>query len=148
MAKEKNKLFSEVEGKLYNYNNMKVKLNSYRVDLEYLKSSYEGCKGKAYTSTTSKTNNFYSSVENELVRKEEKIQDLKFKIIQLDIQIKKIDNALLMLSDEELSLVKFRYFSNRSIAPSWVDISERLGYSEKTCRNMRDRIIDKIKALI
>ena len=53
-----------------------------------------------------------------------------------------------MLSDEELSLVKFRYFSNRSIAPSWVDISERLGYSEKTCRNMRDRIVNKIKDLI
>lgn len=148
MAKEKDKLFSDTEGKLYNYNNMKVKLNSYRIDLEYLENNYEGCKGKFYINTTSKTNNFYSSVENELVRKEEKIRDLKFKIIQTDMQIKKIDNALLILSDEELELVKFRYFSNRSIAPSWIDIAEEIGFSEKKCRNMRDRIIDKIKALI
>lgn len=144
----KNKIFSEVEGKLYDYNNMKGKLNSYKIDLEYLKSDYEGTKGKSYTNISSKTNNFYSSVENELVRKEEKIRDLKLKIIQTDMQIKKINNSLLMLSYEELELVKFRYFSNRAIAPSWIDVSERLGYSEKTCRNMRDRIINKIKDLI
>lgn len=149
MAKIEDELFIKAEGGLYNYNTMKARLSSYKLDLEYLKNNYEGCRGKLYTNAAaSNKNDFFSTVESELIRKEEKIQDLKFKIIKTEMQIKKIENALLLLSDEELELVKFRYFSNRSIAPSWIDVSERLGYSQKTCRNMRDRIIDKIKALI
>jgi hypothetical protein len=33
---EKDKTFSDAEGKLYNYNSMKIELNSLKIDLEYL----------------------------------------------------------------------------------------------------------------
>ena len=41
---EKDKTFSDAEGKLYNYNSMKIELNSLKIDLEYLEIDYKGCK--------------------------------------------------------------------------------------------------------
>lgn len=38
-------MYSYVEGKLYNFKSMKVELNSYKIDLEYLNKDYEGCRG-------------------------------------------------------------------------------------------------------
>lgn len=42
-------MYSYVEGKLYNYKSMKVELNSYKIDLEYLNKDYEGCRGQSYS---------------------------------------------------------------------------------------------------
>ena len=53
-----------------------------------------------------------------------------------------------MLKEEEKRLVSFRYFSNRKKAPSWLDVGEEIGYSDKKCRVMRNDIINKIKSLI
>ena len=75
-------MYSYVEGKLYNFKSMKVELNSYKIDLEYLNKDYEGCRGKSYSGITSKTNSLYSSVENELIRKEKRKERLQLKIIE------------------------------------------------------------------
>lgn len=141
-------IYSHVEGKLYNFKSMKVELNSYKIDLEYLDKEYQGCKGKMYTSSTSKTNSLYSSVENELLKKEKQKEMLEFKIKQKEFEIKKIENALNLLDDEEMALVKFRYFSNTVKPPSWSLVALRVGYTELTCRNMRDRIIKKLYSII
>ena len=60
----------------------------------------------------------------------------------------KIENALELLKEEEKRLVNFRYFSNRKKAPSWLDVGEEIGYSDKKCRAMRNDIINRIKTLI
>lgn len=148
MAK-KDKLFSETEGKLYAYNAMKIELNSYKIDLEYLKEMYKECKAINYnTQKTSETYNTSNAVESEILEKEKEIETLEYKINRKERQIKKIDNALNLLNSKELELVKSRYFSNRSIAPSWIDIAETLGYSEKKCRCMRNDIVEKIKNFV
>lgn len=141
-------IYSYVEGKLYNYKAMKVELNSYKIDLEYLNKDYEGCRGKAYTGIVSRTNNFYSSVETELVKREEQKELLELKIKKKELQIKRIEYALTLLNDEELELVKLRYFSNEAKPPSWVKIGKILNSSGKRCRHLRDRIVYKIANLI
>lgn len=142
-------MYSYVEGKLYNFKSMKVELNSYKIDLEYLNKDYEGCRGQSYSGiTSSKTNSLYSSVENELIRKEKRKERLQSKITEKERQIRKIENALELLKEEEKRLVSFRYFSNRKKAPSWLDVGEEIGYSDKKCRVMRNDIINKIKSLI
>lgn len=130
------KLFLDTEKLLYNYNFIKTQLNNYKVDLEYLKIDYEKYKIPNCINT------------NILLDKENKIKELKNKININEKQIKKIDNALDLLSEEEKSLVKYRYFSKLLTPPCWFDISERMGFSEKKCRMMRDNIINKIKTLI
>lgn len=141
-------IYSYVEGKLYNFNAMKVELNSYKIDLEYLNKEYEGCRGKSYSSITSKTNSIYSSVENELIRKEKQKEMLEFKITEKERQIRKIENALALLDDEELQLVKLRYFSNRMKPLSWLAIGKEMLYSDKKCRVMNEDIINKLAGMI
>ena len=132
---EKDKTFSDAEGKLYNYNSMKIELNSLKIDLEYLEIDYKGCKAISYADErTGQTNNISNTVENEVLAKER--------------QIRKIENALELLKEEEKRLVSFRYFSNRKKAPSWLDVGEEIGYSDKKCRVMRNDIINRIKSLI
>ena len=76
-------MYSYVEGKLYNFKSMKVELNSYKIDLEYLNKDYEGCRGKSYSGiTSSKTNSLYSSVENELIRKEKEKKDCSLRSLK------------------------------------------------------------------
>ena len=146
---KKDKLFSDAEGKLYNYNSMKIELNSLKIDLEYLEIDYQGCKAISYADErTGETYNINNSVENEVLAKEKNIKEIENKIYKKERQIKKIENALELLKEEEKRLVKFRYFSNRKKAPTWIDVGEEIGYSDKKCRVMRNEIINKIKYLI
>ena len=141
-------IYSYVEGKLYNFNAMKVELNSYKIDLEYLNKEYEGCRGKSYSGITSKTNSIYSSVENELIKREKRKEMLQLKIIEKERQIRKIENALALLDDEELQLVKLRYFSDRMKPLSWLAIGQEMLYSDKKCRVMNEDIINKLAGMI
>ena len=141
-------MYSYVEGKLYNFKSMKVELNSYKIDLEYLNKDYEGCRGKSYSGITSKTNSLYSSVENELIRKEKRKERLQLKIIEKEREIRKIENALALLDDEELQLVELRYFSDRMKPLSWLAIGQEMLYSDKKCRVMNEDIINKLAGMI
>lgn len=141
-------IYSYVEGKLYNFNAMKVELNSYKIDLEYLNKEYEGCRGKSYSNITSKTNSLYSSVENELIRKEKRKERLQSKITEKEREIRKIENALALLDDEELQLVELRHFSDRMKPLSWLAIGKEMLTSGKRCRYLRDRVLFKLSNVI
>lgn len=142
-------MYSYVEGKLYNFKSMKVELNSYKIDLEYLNKDYEGCRGKSYSGiTSSKTNSLYSSVENELIRKEKRKERLQSKITEKEREIRKIENALALLDDEELQLVELRYFSDRMKPLSWLAIGKEMLTSGKRCRHLRDRVLFKLSNVI
>lgn len=142
-------MYSYVEGKLYNYKSMKVELNSYKIDLEYLNKDYEGCRGQSYSGiTSSRTNSLYSSVENELIRKEKRKERLQSKITEKEREIRKIENALALLDDEELQLVELRYFSDRMKPLSWLAIGKEMLTSGKRCRYLRDRVLFKLSNVI
>lgn len=142
-------MYSYVEGKLYNYKSMKVELNSYKIDLEYLNKDYEGCRGQSYSGiTSSRTNSLYSSVENELIKREKRKEMLQLKIIEKERQIRKIENALALLDDEELQLVELRYFSDRMKPLSWLAIGKEMLTSGKRCRYLRDRVLFKLSNVI
>lgn len=142
-------MYSYVEGKLYNFKSMKVELNSYKIDLEYLNKDYEGCRGQSYSGiTSSKTNSLYSSVENELIRKEKRKERLQSKITEKERQIRKIENALALLDDEELQLVELRYFSDRMKPLSWLAIGKEMLTSDKRCRCIRDEVLFKLSNVI
>ena len=59
-------------------------------------------------------------------------------------QINKIDNALKILSETELEIIKLRYFN----PIPWDNVSSKVGYSKGHCKSLRVKAINKIKSLI
>lgn len=145
---KKDDLFSKAEGKLFSYNRTKVEIKCIEIDIEYLKKDIVGCRAISYTEKTGATNNISTPIEDEIKRKELEINKLERKKNDKEKLIKKIDEALNLLEEIEINIVRYRYFSSKRSAPDWKYIAKKIGYSEKQCRNIRDDMINKIKKII
>lgn len=121
-----NNLLKKTEDMLYNYNKTKLEIKNIDLDLRLLKSEINGVGAIVYEEMTGSTNKFNSSVENEVISREIRIQKLEqVKLIKL-IEIEKIDNALSNLTPREYSIIKMKYFDkekNRYIAAK-LDLTE------------------------
>ncbi len=119
-------LSKKTEAMLYDYNKTKSEIKNIDLDLSLLKSDIGGVGAIVYEERTGSTNKFNSSVENEVISREIRIQKLEqVKLIKL-IEIEKIDNALSNLTPREYSIIKMKYFDkekNRYIATK-LDLTE------------------------
>ncbi len=145
MVKRKDdKVFKKAEAKLYKYKDLKVEIESLEIENQILENEISECKSFAY-----KENIVYSSSDNVelvdlIIKKEEKINNNKNKILRKEKQIEKIDRAMSTLSDRDKTIVKLRYFENET----WHGVSDLVGYAEITCKKKRVSIINKIKNLV
>lgn len=147
IKKEKDKLFSDAEGKLYNYNKTKIEIRSLQLDIKKVKNDYTGFGAIDYSlEKTGTTNNINIPTEDFLIAKENEINKIRKEIIYKQIIIDKIDNALRLLNTEELELVRYRYLNKKTL--SWQSIGNKLGLTEARCQQLRTEIIDKIKYLL
>ncbi|CZR82702.1 hypothetical protein CDFC105_53657 [Clostridioides difficile] len=144
MEKVKCNEFKRIEEKLYNYNRLKAEINYLNLEIKSIENLYIGCKGIEYMERTGTSYNINSSVENEIFAKEKNIEQIKRKIRGKEILIEKIDNAILLLSEDEMELVKYRYFKNNT----WNYVANRIGFSVIGCKQMRVSILNKIKDLL
>ncbi|CEP92098.1 RNA polymerase sigma factor [[Clostridium] sordellii] len=143
-----NDKFKEAEGKLFKYNLTKAEMNCLKLDIEKIEMNYEynGLVSIGFEERTGKTNSISKPTEKEVIQKDKVIRE-KYKVMkEKEIEIKKIENALTILNDEELDLVNRRYFSNKNVG--WTYISKMMSMSESKCKQMRVEIIDKIKGLL
>lgn len=143
-----NDKFKEAEGKLFKYNLTKAEMNCLKLDIEKIEMNYEynGLVSIGFEERTGKTNSISKPTEKEVMQKDKAIHE-KYKVMkEKEIEIKKIENALTILNDEELDLVNRRYFSNKNVG--WTYISKMMSMSESKCKQMRVEIIDKIKGLL
>ncbi|WP_270505553.1 RNA polymerase subunit sigma [Paraclostridium sordellii] len=143
-----NDKFKEAEGKLFKYNLTKAEMNCLKLDIEKIEMNYEynGLVSIGFEERTGKTNSISKPTEKEVMQKDKVIRE-KYKVMkEKEIEIKKIENALTILNDEELDLVNRRYFSNKNVG--WTYISKMMSMSESKCKQMRVEIIDKIKGLL
>ena len=87
MTKEEfDKLYKKTEGKLFSYK--KIIDDIEIIDLEIAKANndYVGCSGITYNEEkTGKTYNISNSVEQEIIRKEERINYLEYRKRELEI---------------------------------------------------------------
>ena len=143
----KDDLFSKAEGKLFNYNKIKVEIKCLEIDIEFLNKDILGCKAINYSNEkTGPTNSICNPFENEIKNKEKEIAKLERDKNTKEKIVKKIDEALTLLEESEMNIVRYRYFSNKK--PNWYYIATMMGYSEKNCRNKRNDLINKIKNII
>ncbi|MDA3732370.1 sigma-70 family RNA polymerase sigma factor [Niameybacter massiliensis] len=117
-AKDNN--YARVEGILYNYPKVKVEIENIKIDIEEL-NDVVGIKGAGNNKIkpSSATNAFNSNVENEVIDREEnlpdRINDMNRLLRNKERYIRKVDNALSLLKEDERKLVELIYFKRYTL---------------------------------
>lgn len=139
----------KTEYTLYNYKSLDTKTKNIKIDIDNLKNDIT-IKAVGYDERVSPTNSFNSSVENEVVRREEHVQE---KIDMLEAKLKyyqdlkiKIDGALQQLTEQEFRLVQLRYFSKEK--KTWLELSTEIGFDKDYCIKIKNRVINKLSEFI
>ena len=133
--------YSMVEGILYNYPKLKVEIDNLKLDLEEVQEvvGIRGVSGNEKAGSS--TNAFSSVVENEVLEREKnlerKINRLTGLIQSKERQLKKIENVLGTLTEQELILIEMKYFKRYSINR----ICELLDITTATFIKRRKKII-------
>lgn len=140
---EKLSLFKKTEYALYNYKHIDVKIKSIEIDIESLKNDIT-LKAIKYEEKTASTNAYNSSVENEVIRREETVMK---EIVKLEKdkylyqqRKEKIKLALECLAEEDRKLIELRYFSNPQ--KTWLEISFDMNIDKDKCCKMRKKLIN------
>ena len=133
--------FKLTEKHLYNYKDID-KLNKLTdIKIKQLLNDVS-VKAISYEEKSAPTNAFHSSVEDDVIRRDEhirsKIDQLRKEKENRIIEKELIDNALELLDIEERKLVELRYFKDKL---SWTSVALKLNVSQDTCIRMRRKII-------
>ena len=135
--------YSIVEGILYNYPKLKVEIDNLKLDLEEVKEVV-GLRGASDNEKAgSPTHAFSSVVENEILDREKnlekRIKVIESIILKKERQIKKVENVLNKLTEQEILLIELKYFKRHSISR----ICELLDITAATFNKRRKDIIVK-----
>ena len=111
--------YKKVESILYEVPKLKAEIAKLQIDLEEIQEII-GIRGASPNEKAgSATYAFSSSVEDEVINREERLEEkvlhLKEAIRRRERQVRKVENALKVLSEKELLLVEMRYFKHYSI---------------------------------
>lgn len=136
--------FKRVEAMLYNYKNTQAEIKILKKDLEILENDYRGVGSIGYEEKSGPTNTFNSDVENEVIKRAEKIQRLKHKIRLKEIDLEKIDAVLEALNDNDKYLIKEYYMNNNQLK----FISSEIGLAESYASAYKSNLINKIVNII
>ena len=142
MTKEEfDKLYKKTEGKLFSYK--KIIDDIEIIDLEIAKANndYVGCSGITYDEEkTGKTYNISNSVEQEIIRKEERINYLEYRKRELEIEKKKLDIAINNFTLQQKELFDILYCSKR-VRVSRMEILNKMHISKSTYYDLRKSLV-------
>lgn len=139
-----NPLYRKTEAILYNYNKVKAQIKNIELDIENIKNDFNGPGAIGYEERTQATNSFNSSVENEIISRDNEINQLLRYKKQKEIEILKVDNAIGSLTEREKIIIEMRYlkkYNNRMIAAK-LDLTEEYVCSIK--KSAVNQILDLI----
>lgn len=137
---ENNRKYKVVEGILYSIPRNRVKIQNLKLEVERVANSYQGCSAIVIEERVGNTYKITSSVENEVLAKEEKISALNRQIRSLEIEVAKIDNALSILTETEYDIVDKQYFKHYRNK----DVAQHLLYTEQYYAYLKRQILDKL----
>ncbi|SHJ25011.1 hypothetical protein SAMN02745163_01561 [Clostridium cavendishii DSM 21758] len=140
----KKDLIKKIEGILYNYKTSLVEINNLKIDLEMMKEEYRGITSINYGEKSSPTNKFNSSVENEVIKREEMIVQLENNIRYKDAMYRKVTNSFDILDEREYRFIKEFYFEKCS----YMRVSEIMNMSYSYVYDYKMAVLNKISPLI
>lgn len=146
-----NNTFKKMEYTLYNFKVFDTKIRNIEIDINRLINDISLGGGDMFSEKSSPTYKISSSVESEVIKREEmdldgKLQRLRNKKQYLIDEKEKIENALTHLSDIEYKLVELRYFSRNKL--TWVNIGMKLGFDDSYCKKLRNKVIAKLTNIL
>jgi RNA polymerase sigma factor (sigma-70 family) len=137
--------YKKAEWLLYNYKKLKAEIKNIEIEIEDIKNTYVGVSAiDTSQESTSETNKISSTVENEVLDKERRIEYLESIKSSKENQIKKVDNALEILTEEDRKLIELRYFER---VPNY-KVAQRFNMTEEGCSARKRRIIENIKDIL
>lgn len=142
--------FKKTEYRLYNYKDIEklnkldeIKIKKMENDITLSAIQYD-------KDSISKTNAFHSSVEDEVIKRDEhikgRIEYLKADIVKRNLEKELIEAAINILPVDERKLIELRYFSEPT--NQWNAIAIKLNIAYDTCMKNRSKIINKISEYI
>ena len=133
--------YSTVEGILYNLPKLKVEIDNLKLDLEEAQEVVGITGASGNEKAGSATYAFSSIVENEVVQRErnmeQRTQAILKEIQKRERQLKKVENVLSTLTEQEMLLIEMKYFKRYSINR----ICELLDITTATFIKRRKKII-------
>lgn len=118
-------------GMLLDYRNNEVCIKMLETNLQEIEQMYNCNMAVSYDQPGSgKTNKVTSSVENELIRKEQKREKIELELIQRKANKRRIDIALENMPVAQSTLLKMKYIDKMY----WKQISQKIPYSEEYIR--------------
>ncbi len=136
--------YKKTEWLLYNYKKLKAEVKNIEIEIENIENTYVGASAMDPTQESSKTNKINSMVENEVLDKEERIEYLEQLKTIKENQIKKVDNALEILTGRDRKIIELRYFER---IPNY-QVARRLSITEETCSTLKRNIVENIKKIL
>ena len=123
-----NNLFKKTEKALYEYKNIDLKIANIELYIKRLINDVS-CAGVSFEERSSPTNAFSSSVENEVIRRDEKLSEeinsLNRQKNDLIMKKKMIENGLESLGEEDYKLVSLKYLNKKKM--TWIVVGMELG---------------------
>ncbi|WP_097026162.1 hypothetical protein [Clostridium peptidivorans] len=137
-------LYKKTEAILYNYKKTKIEIKNYFLDLEALENDYQGVQAIGYEERSSPTNAFNSSVENEIIKRDENILKLRNKIRLKEIEIEKVDNVLNSLNERDKYIIKEYYIERNQLK----NISKHINLEESYLSSYKSKLIKDISNIM
>lgn len=132
--------FIEMQNMLYEYRDIEAEIEDMELELSLLKYEIKECGAIDYSQEKSgRTYKINKPTEEAVISKEQKINDLSYKILKKENLKKRIENALRLLDDYENKIIELRYFNRPNL--SWESISDLLNISRPSCIKKHDREI-------
>lgn len=108
------------------------------LDIEELKLNISGgLRGIDYSRDIVQTSNISSSVENEILKMEKDIEDIKEQIEKKKIHFERVQLALATLTEIQRKIIEYRHFKSFT----WGTVEKYIGYTDRQCMNINNDII-------
>lgn len=122
--------YERIERILYSIPRLKAETENLKLDIEALHDEVDEPHAIQYNTIAkgSPTYTTNSTVELQILHKDNKLQQLEAKIKENERQIKRVENILLILTPEEQQLIESKYFKRLKIK----DITIQLNITEDT----------------
>jgi RNA polymerase sigma factor (sigma-70 family) len=137
--------YKKAEWLLYNYKKLKAEIKNIDIEIEDIKNTYVGVSAIDISKDNlSKTYKITSIIENEILDKERRIERLESIKLKKENQVKKVDNALEILNEDDRKIIELRYFER---IPNY-KVAQRFNMTEEGCSARKRRIVENIKDIL